>query len=110
MKQFLHSGFVRLAIVVVMAYVIVSLCGLREHVSILSGVDESGTMHLVFGLIYILSYAASLVLAPALFLAAIIETTLSKVNVLSRKGQEGRRLGCSELRERQRLRAPEHAP
>lgn len=80
MKQVLQNRFVRLAFVVVIVYLIASLFGLREHVSILSGVDESEPWHIALGLIYILSYAALLVLAPTLFLAAIIDTTLSKYN------------------------------
>lgn len=82
MKQVLRNRFVRLALVVVIVYLIASLLGLREYVSILSGVDESEPWHLALGLIYILSYAALLVLAPTLFFAAIIDTTLSQLSRL----------------------------
>lgn len=78
MKHFLHSGFVRLAFVVVMVYVIASSLGLREHVSILSGVSESQPSHTTLGLIYLLSYAAFVVLTPVFVLAAFLHQLLSE--------------------------------
>ena len=76
MKQFLRNRLVRLAFVVVMVYFIASLFGLREHVSILSGVDESEPKHLALGLIYLLSYSAFVILAPVLILSAILEFSM----------------------------------
>lgn len=78
MKQFLRNRLVRLAFLVVMVYLIASLFGLREHVSILSGVDESEPWHLALGLIYLLSYSAFLVLTPVFLLAAVLHRLISE--------------------------------
>ncbi len=79
MQDMLKNNFLRWAAALAGVFAVVSLLGFRQYVNVLSGTGAIEASHLFFGLAYLLSYAAAVVLAPILLLAALFEKIVTKI-------------------------------
>jgi hypothetical protein len=77
------KDFVRHAILIVLAFAVVHVAGLREYTSFLNGtvgsVDMDPQTAALLGLIYLLLYMAAVLLAPILIIAAAISAAWRKI-------------------------------
>ncbi len=69
--------------VIIFAFLLAHLCGLREFTSVLNGtvgsVAVGWRLSMFFGLIYLVLYMAVVVLVPIMILAAIILTAIDRL-------------------------------
>ena len=75
----LKNNFLRWAASVFGVFIVLSLFGFRQHVNVLSGTGEIEASHLFFGLAYLLSYAAAVILAPILLIAALFADVMRRL-------------------------------
>ncbi|GAK54131.1 hypothetical protein U14_05409 [Candidatus Moduliflexus flocculans] len=78
----LKNNFLRGAAAIFGVFLVLSLLGFRQYVNVLSGTGAIEASHLFFGLAYLLSYIAAVILAPILLLAALFS---SAMRMLSRR-------------------------
>ena len=72
MQDMFKNNFLRWAAALFGVFLVLSLLGFRQYVNVLSGTGAIEASHLFFGLAYLLSYAAAVILAPILLLAALL--------------------------------------
>ncbi len=80
--MFSPAGFLVRAAGIVVIYAVLTICGLREHMSILSLTFPEGVsrnLSLFFGLIYLLSYFSFILLVPILAIASGLFALLLRV-------------------------------
>ena len=70
-KTMLKNNFLRWAAALFGVFLLLSLLGFRQYANVLSGTGTIEASHLFFGLAYLLSYAAAVILAPILLIAAL---------------------------------------
>jgi len=79
-KKMLNNNFLRWAAAIFGVFLVVSLLGFRQYVNVLSGTGAIEASHLFFGLAYLLSYAAAVILAPILLLAALFAYVIRRLH------------------------------
>lgn len=75
----LKNTLLRWAAAIFGVFLVLSLLGFRQYANVLSGTGAIEASHLFFGLAYLLSYAAAVILAPILLLAALFAHALQRL-------------------------------
>jgi hypothetical protein len=79
---FSPRDFVRRAVLILVVFVVVQLCGLREYTSVLNGTTGSVGMNphtaALLGMLYVLVYLGTILGVPMLLIAAALMTIWNK--------------------------------
>ena len=75
-------GCLALSVLIVLAFLVAHLAGLREHVGLLSGSAPGSEATATLGLLYVLSWFSAVLVAPVLALAAVLRVVAHHVAAL----------------------------